>query len=247
MKLVSGVLILGLGLALVGCNKEGGAAKDLELKTDDQKTFYSVGYMFGGRLKELNLTDEEMGYLIMGLRHSAKGVKEAVAVNDYQMKMQELFRKRMEDATGKNKTSGAAFIEKFIKDEGASKTASGLAYKVLTPGEGEVPLATDSVEVHYHGTLTDGTVFDSSKERGKSVTFPLNQVIKGWTEGLQLVKPGGKVKLVIPSDLAYGDHGAPPRIPGGATLVFEVELIKIEKAKAGDAKAPAAPAAPKTK
>ena len=94
-----------------------------------------------------------------------------------------------------------------------------------------MPKATDTVEVHYEGKLINGEIFDSSLQRGKPVTFPLNQVIKGWTEGVQKVKEGGKIKLVIPSDLAYGTNGAPPKIPGGATLVFEVELLKIVKAE----------------
>ncbi len=90
-----------------------------------------------------------------------------------------------------------------------------------------MPTATDTVEVHYHGTLTNGEVFDSSVDRGKTISFPLNRVIKGWTEGLQLLKEGGKIKLVIPPELAYGDAGAPPKIPGGSTLIFEVELFKV--------------------
>ena len=120
-------------------------------------------------------------------------------------------------------------LEKFDAD-GATKTASGLAYKIEKPGTGKQPKATDTVKVHYKGTLLDGTVFDSSYDRKKEVTFPLNRVIKGWTEGLQLLKEGGKIKLVIPAALAYGDHGAPPKIPGGATLVFEIELFEVKSA-----------------
>src|SRR5690606_2851473 len=94
-------------------------------------------------------------------------------------------------------------------------------------GTGKTPKETDKVEVHYHGTLTSGEVFDSSKDRGKTIEFPLNRVIKGWTEGLQLIKEGGQIRLVIPSELAYGEQGAPPKIPGGATLKFEVELFEV--------------------
>ena len=109
------------------------------------------------------------------------------------------------------------------------KTASGALVKEMKAGTGEQPKATDTVKVHYHGTLTDGTVFDSSVQRGQPATFPLNGVVKCWTEGLQQMKVGGKAKLVCPSDTAYGDQGRPPQIKPGATLVFEVELLEIVK------------------
>ena len=121
----------------------------------------------------------------------------------------------------------------------STKTESGLAWKVLQAGTGdEKPTAADTVTVHYSGWTTDGAMFDSSVERGESTSFPLGQVIAGWTEGLQLIKTGGKVKLVIPPELGYGPQGAPPKIPGGSTLTFEVELFTIS---AGDAKAAKAP------
>ena len=126
---------------------------------------------------------------------------------------------------------GKKFLENFVKTEKAQKTESGLAYKILTPGKDPKPKATDTVKVHYKGTLIDGTEFDSSYKRNKPIEFPLNRVIKGWTEGMQLIGKGGKIKLVIPSDLAYGNQGAPPSIPGGATLVFEVELLDIVTGK----------------
>ena len=134
----------------------------------------------------------------------------------------------MQKNTDKVKKDGQAFVEKFVKSEGGTKTESGIAYKILNPGTGAKPKATDTVEVHYHGTLIDGKVFDSSVERKKKISFPLNRVIKCWTEGMQLVGVGGKIKLVCPSELAYGDQGAPPKIPGGSTLVFDVELFSIK-------------------
>jgi FKBP-type peptidyl-prolyl cis-trans isomerase FkpA len=165
----------------------------------------------------------------------------------YQQKIQDMFKARMEKQSVDVKKKGAEFLEKFVK-EGATKTASGMAYKHLKVGTGATPKETDIVKVHYHGTLTDGTVFDSSRERGKEVSFPLNRVIKGWTEGVQLMKVGGLTKFVIPSELAYGDAGAPPKIRGGETLVFEVELLGIEAAPAAPATAPAhAAPAPKKK
>ena len=120
-----------------------------------------------------------------------------------------------------------AFLEAAAAEEGAIQTASGLVYKELVPGYGPRPEAGDRVRVHYHGTLIDGTVFDSSVKRGRPSTFPLDRVIPGWTEGLQLLKGGGKARLVIPPHLAYGKKGKPPKVPPCATLVFEIELLTI--------------------
>ena len=219
------ILFLALvGAMVVGCSK----GKDP--KTEEEKTFYSIGTMFGSRLTQLNMTDAELDALTSGLRDSAKGEKQKVDPMAYQQKIQDLFKARMEKQAVEVKKKGNEFIDNFVKKESATKTASGLAYKVVTEGTGPTPKETDIVKVNYHGTLTDGTVFDSSVERKQPVSFPLNRVIKGWTEGLQTMKVGGKSKFVIPSELAYGDAGAPPKISGGATLVFEVELLAIEKA-----------------
>ena len=222
------LVLLVIAVLGVACNKGGGGAgADVSLKTDEDKTFYAVGAMFGSRLQNLGLSESEVETIAAGLKDSAAGKKSKVDLAQYQSKVQELFKSRMTAKSGENKKSGVAFLEKFVSSEGGKKTESGLAYKILKEGKGKKPKATDTVEVHYHGTLSDGTVFDSSVERGKKVSFPLNRVIKGWTEGLQLLNEGGKIKLVIPSELAYGDHGAPPKIPGGSTLVFEVELFSI--------------------
>lgn len=228
------VLVLALiGAMAVGCSK----GKDP--KTEEEKTFYSIGTMFGSRLTQLNMTDAEIDALASGLRDAAKGEKQKVDPMAYQQKIQDMFKSRMEKQALEIKKKGQEFIDNFVKKEGATKTASGLAYKVIKEGTGPSPKETDVVKVHYHGTLTDGTVFDSSVERKQEVSFPLNRVIRGWTEGLQTMKVGGKSKFVIPSDLAYGDAGAPPKIAGGATLVFEVELLGIEKGQEAPATAPA--------
>jgi FKBP-type peptidyl-prolyl cis-trans isomerase FkpA len=228
-------------LMLTACNSND--PKKVDLKSEDDKTFYAMGYMLGGNLQRLTLSDAELAALYKGVAMAAKNEKSEVDMATYQNRIQEVFKSRMDKVAAKEKESGKSFIDKFVKDEGATKTESGLAYKVMKEGTGATPKAEDIVEVHYHGTLTDGTVFDSSVERGKTISFPLNRVIKGWTEGLQTMKEGGKSKFVIPSELAYGEAGAPPKIPGGATLVFEVELFKVTKA--ADANKPAA--APKKK
>lgn len=126
------------------------------------------------------------------------------------------------------KIKGQAFLAENKTKEGVVETPSGLQYKVITQGSGKKPNETQTVEVHYHGTLLDGTVFDSSVERKQTIEFPLNQVIPGWTEGLQLMSEGSKYVFYIPSDLAYGDKGAGGAIKGGAALIFEVELFKVK-------------------
>jgi FKBP-type peptidyl-prolyl cis-trans isomerase FkpA len=121
------------------------------------------------------------------------------------------------------------YLDKAAAEPGAQKTASGLIYRELQPGAGASPKATDTVRVHYRGTLIDGTEFDSSYKRNEPAEFPLNRVIPAWTEGVQKMRVGGKSHLVCPASIAYGERGAPPVIPGGATLIFEIELLGIEK------------------
>lgn len=235
MKKITVALLATLMILIVGCDSKP------NIKTEDDKTFYSIGVMLGMRLQTLHLSDKELKAVFAGIQDAASGKKTLVEPQKYQMKVQKMFKTRMAKVSEKEKGKGKDFLAKFIK-EGAQKTNSGLAYKIVKPGTGKKPTATDLVEVHYHGTLIDGTVFDSSKDRKKSVQFPLNRVIKGWTEGLQLIGEGGQIKLVIPSELAYGEHGAPPKIPGGATLIFDVELIKIKAKDAPKAPAKNAPA-----
>lgn len=132
-------------------------------------------------------------------------------------------------SSGSSGSSGSsdAYLEKAAKEPGAVKTSSGLVYRELKPGTGASPKATDTVTVNYRGTLTDGTEFDSSYKRNEPASFPLNQVIPCWTEGVQMMKVGGKSQLVCPAAIAYREQGSPPVIPGGATLIFEIELLGI--------------------
>jgi FKBP-type peptidyl-prolyl cis-trans isomerase FkpA/FKBP-type peptidyl-prolyl cis-trans isomerase FklB len=152
-----------------------------------------------------------------------------VDLNAFGPKIQELQQQRAAALAATEKKSGQAFLDKASAEKGATKMASGLVISTLKPGNGASPKVTDSVRVHYHGMLTDGTVFDSSVQRGEPASFALNGVIPCFREGVQLMKVGGKSRLVCPADLAYGDRGAPPRIRPGATLVFEIELLEIVK------------------
>ncbi len=241
MKKITTLGMLG-AMALTGaCNKQ--STKSVTPKSEDDKTFYSMGVLMGSRLKAVDLQDNEIDMIVQGLRDSAKGQENKdIDIATYRSKVQGIFRARMEKNTDKFKNEGKAYLEKFVSKDGGQKTASGIGYKVLKPGSGAKPKATDTVEVHYHGTLIDGKVFDSSVERKKKISFPLNRVIKCWTEGMQLVGVGGKIRLVCPSDLAYGDQGAPPKIPGGSTLVFDVELFSIkDDAKKVSQKSPKKP------
>ena len=220
--------------ALSACNQSGGTdVKSIKIDSEEDKTFYAMGFMLGSNLARLELKDDEIQALYKGLVSSAKGEKPDLELQTYQPKIQEMFKKRMEKIASKQQEGGKTFLEDFLKNnKDAKKTKSGLVYQIMKEGGKKKPSETDTVEVHYHGTLINGEVFDSSVDRGKTISFPLNRVIKGWTEGVQLIGEGGKVKLVIPPELAYGEAGAPPKIPGGATLVFEVELFKIKKGEA---------------
>lgn len=221
------VLAILFGSLVVACNDKGPSS--VKLENDDDKTLYTMGFMVGSNLQRLELSDNEMKALYKGLHASAKGDKPEVDIRKFQPMIQEMFKNRMSKLSQGHKKKGEDYIADYLKkNKNAKKTESGLVYEILTEGKGKQPSKDDDVvEVHYHGTLIDGTVFDSSVERKKTVSFPLNRVIKGWTEGLKLIKEGGKVRLVIPPELAYGDAGSPPKIPGGSTLIFEVELFKV--------------------
>jgi len=198
-----------------------------ELKTDDQKTMYALGLAMSRNLASFNLTEAELELVKAGLTDGTLNKEKKVDLDVFGAKIHELAQARAGAAAATEKKTSQAFLDKAAAEKGAKKTASGLVYVELKPGTGAQPKPTDTVKVHYQGTLIDGTVFDSSVQRGEPATFPLNGVIKCWTEGVQLIKVGGKGKLICPSDIAYGDRGQPPKIKPGATLVFEVELLDI--------------------
>jgi FKBP-type peptidyl-prolyl cis-trans isomerase FkpA len=239
MKMWTRILVL---LSL--CVALPALAGEAKLETEDQKTIYAIGLALAQSLQPYNLTPAEIDIVKAGLTDGlTENAKPKVDLKDYRAKLQQLGADRAKAAAEVEKKAAQGFLDKMAKEKGATKTDSGLIIIPIKEGSGKSPQATDTVKVNYHGTLRDGTVFDSSVERGTPATFPLNRVIPCWTEGVQKLKVGGKAKLICPSSIAYGDRGAPPKIKPGAPLVFEVELLEIEEAKA-DNPAGGAPGAP---
>src|SRR4029077_6798797 len=217
-----------------------GQEKSTQLKDQKDKVSYSIGLQIGFNLSRQKV-DISPDVLSAGIKDALAGKPQ---LNPDQIKeVMTTFEKDMEQkqkqAGEKNKTEGAKFLEENKKKEGVKTTDSGLQYKVLKDGNGAQPKATDTVTVNYRGTLINGTEFDSSYKRGQPATFPVNGVIKGWTEALQQMKVGSKYQLFIPSDLAYGERSVSPELAANSTLIFEVELLD---AKPAASPAPVAPA-----
>ena len=210
-------------------------------KTEDDKALYNLGVMLSGSIKSFNFTDKELEMVKAGLAAGAQDKAPTEELEKYVPKLQELQKKRMAEATDKEKAAGTAYLAKAAAETGATKTESGLVFKSVKEGTGASPTAADQVKVHYEGRFVDGKVFDSSVKRNEPATFPLNGVIPCWTEAVQRLKIGGKARVVCPPELAYGDEGRPPQMRGGATLVFDIELLDIPKgepAAAAGAEAP---------
>lgn len=206
-----------------------GAAFAADPATDEQKTLYALGVAISQNLAPFGLSEAELEMVKAGLADGVLKREFKVDMQTFGPKIQQMAQARAGALSEGEKKKGASFIEKAAAEAGARKTASGAIVKTMTEGKGKNPKATDSVKVNYRGTLIDGTEFDSSYKRGEPATFPLANVIKCWTESLQMIKVGGKARVVCPSNIAYGDRGSPPAIKPGATLVFEVELLAIEK------------------
>lgn len=217
-------------------------------KTEDQKTLYSIGNSISRSLSVFNLTSEEFEYVKLGLQDAQVGKKADFDVTAYTPKIQELARARRKVAGEKLAAAGKDFLEKYATEKGIKKLASGMVYNPVKEGKGESPKVIDVVKVHYRGTHIDGKEFDSSFKRSKPLEFRLDNVIKCWQEGLQMMKPGGKAELVCPANLAYGDNGAGENIMPGETLKFEVELIDFTPTKVTEkTSTPAKPTSPATK
>jgi FKBP-type peptidyl-prolyl cis-trans isomerase FkpA len=197
--------------------------------TDEEKTIYAVGLALYRSLAQFDLSPAEMELVKQALS-DAQANKPAIDINVWGPKIQTVQSARASRVSDREKTVSKAYLAKAAAEPGATKSDSGLIYREQRAGAGASPKDTDTVRVNYRGTLVDGTEFDSSYKRNEPAQFPLNGVIKCWTEGLQKMKVGGKATLVCPSDLAYGDQGR-PSIPGGAALVFEVELLDIVAAE----------------
>lgn len=216
------ILALGLGAPA--------AAQDDELESQKDRFSYTIGYQMGLSLKS-NGMELNQDVLIRALTDSLNGVDPKLSqqdMNDALAKQRSMLEdERQAQATG-NLAKGQEFLEENKQREGVTVTDSGLQYEIVTEGDGAQPTESDTVVVHYEGKTIEGEVFDSSYERDNPVTLPLNGVIKGWQEGLQLMKEGAKYKLYIPSELAYGEQGAGGRIGPNQTLIFDVELIEVK-------------------
>jgi FKBP-type peptidyl-prolyl cis-trans isomerase FklB len=206
------------------------AADPKPLATQQEKASYGIGMNVGSRFKH-DLIELDIDAFIRGFRDSLAGNKPAVNEKEIEAAIAAVSKdieSKMAAQGEKNKKTGDAFLAENTKAKGVITTESGLQYQVISEGSGPTPKAEDVVKVHYKGTLIDGTVFDSSYERGEPATFPVGRVIKGWVEAIQKMKVGSKWKLFIPADLAYGEM-AQGKIPPQSTLIFEVELLGIEK------------------
>ena len=223
---------VGIGLSFLFGHASAVEATDLE--DEKQKLSYSIGYQVGGDFRRQSLEiDPEL--VVKGVVDAQEGSEPLMTPEEMRQALTELrqqaaaaAKQQREEQAAKNQAVGEAFLADNAKREVVSTLPSGLQYQVLSEGKGDPPGPTDTVTVHYRGTLIDGSEFDSSYGRGHPATFPLDRVIRGWTEGLLLMRPGAKYRLYVPPELAYGEDGAGTRIGPNATLLFEVELLSIQ-------------------
>jgi len=221
---------------LAGCTpEEASSASELKLDTSKNRISYTIGVNIGQDFKSQNM-DVDPDLLLMGLKDTLSGKELQLTeeemvqeIQNFQQEMQVKMAAEMEAKAAENKAAGEAFLAENAKQEGVVVTESGLQYKIIEPGQGDSPGPADVATVHYRGTLIDGTQFDSSYDRGQPASFPVGGVIPGWSEALQLMKPGAKWQLSIPAELAYGERGAGQDIGPNSTLLFDVELISVEQ------------------
>ena len=224
------LLLLSLGCLLVACEAAtsslAGQSTSVALETEDQKTLYALGQVLGQNVANANLSEDELAFVQMGLSDSILAVESRVSLDEYGPKLQPFMAQRMQAAAEVELTEALAFVEEHAAVDGAVRTESGLVIQEITAGSGASPTATDTVTVHYHGTLRDGSVFGSSVDRGEPATFPLNQVVPCWPRACRASRWAARAGSSVPPNLAYGPDGR-PGIPGNAALVYEVELLEI--------------------
>lgn len=226
------VAIVAMMIAATSC--QPGATPDVKLETRVDSVSYAIGVLVGANNKKQlegapGHNDMNIEAMAQAFRSSSLGEEVKISEEDANSVIQKFFMEENDREAQENLEAGNKFLEENGKREGVVTTEDGLQYEILKEGTGEKPAATDQVRVHYHGTLIDGTVFDSSVDKGEPVVFGVNRVIKGWSEALQLMPVGSKWKIYVPSDLAYGERGAGADIGPNAALVFEVELLEIVK------------------
>ena len=217
-NLIAVTLMLG---AVAGCGRFGGAPK-----TEEDKTLYALGMIIGKNLQDFNLSPRELDIVKAGMTDTIQKKKTAVELETYGPKVDKLHGDRRQARSQLEKKQGVAAVEAAAREPGAIKTASGAIVRITKPGTGESPQPTDKVQVQYTGKLLDGTVFDSSYKDGTPITFILNQVVPGWTEALQLMRPGDVWEITLPPELGYGEQDKGP-IPANSTLIFKVELLDV--------------------
>jgi FKBP-type peptidyl-prolyl cis-trans isomerase FkpA len=229
LRCLTFTICIGLLTSCSRVTAPGGASAPVQIETEDQKTLYALGLLLGRNVEPFALSADELAIVEAGLRDAVNGSNPQVDINTYGPKVNEMAQKRLASGAEDTKKKGQEFAENVAKEKGATKTDSGVVIRTITAGAGPSPTADDVVKVHYEGKLIDGTVFDSSIQRGEPTEFPLKGVVPCWTEALQKMKKGEKAQVVCPSSVAYGDRGAPPDIPPGATLSFEIELLDFRK------------------
>lgn len=224
------LMVVAMGSMFTACGRMGGGSGGgaaTAPKTDDEKVFYALGLDIAKNVDVFSMSPAELEYVKLGLSDGVTKQKAKVELDTIRPKIFEMARKRQDARSAGEKQRGKDIVDKAAKEAGAERLPSGMVVKMLRPGTGDSPAETDTVKVNYEGRLADGTVFDSSYKRNQPASFPLRGVVKCWTEGMQKMKVGSKAQLTCPSEMAYGDQGRPPSIPGGATLIFDIELLEV--------------------
>lgn len=222
------IILFTIGIFLTFSCEKNKSEEEKTSSSDKDKIIYTIGQMYARRVDYLRLSKDEVDTLIKGIGDWLKNQKSTVDFEKTRFQVQSFIEDRMSEGSKGEKEKGKKYFDEFVKN-GGKVAPSGIAYQIIKPGSKVKPTVKDTVEVDYEGTLIDGTKFDSSIERGTKASFPLGAVIKGWQDGLELIGEGGEIKFIVPSDLGYGDRGSPPKIPGGAYLVFHVTLYKVTK------------------